>query len=85
MKNRITKNSKHHGFWAFNFSILHSLSQKSCWMVVVSILLQLLSWASSNKGNQSEKRETTISNLPTYATCAPGPISYANEKDVDAP
>jgi hypothetical protein len=50
MKNRITKNSKHHGFWVFNFSILHSPSpQKSCWIVVVFIPLQLLSWASSGE------------------------------------
>jgi hypothetical protein len=42
MKNRVTENSKHHGFWAFKFSILHSPSQKSYWIVVVSILLQLL-------------------------------------------
>jgi hypothetical protein len=85
MKNRITENSKHHGFWAFNFSILHILSQNSCYIIVVSILLQLLSWVSSDEGNQSGKWEKTISNLPTYATCAPGPVSYVNEKDVDVP
>ena len=31
------------------------------------------------------KWEKTISNLPTYAPCAPGPVSYVNEKDVDVP
>jgi hypothetical protein len=42
MKNRITKISKHGGFWAFNFSILHNPSQKSYRIVVVSVILQLL-------------------------------------------
>jgi hypothetical protein len=49
MKNRVTKNCKDYGFWAFKFSILHSPSQKFYWIVVVSILLHLLSWAM--KGN----------------------------------
>ena len=30
-----------------------------------------------------EKLEKAISNLSTYATCAPGPVSYVNEKDVE--
>jgi hypothetical protein len=32
-----------------------------------------------------ENVEKTISNLPTYATCARDLVSYVNEKDVDAP
>jgi hypothetical protein len=35
------------------------------------------------KETRVEKWEKTISNLPTYATCAPRPVSYVNEKDVD--
>jgi hypothetical protein len=85
MKNRIIKYSKHHGFWVFNFSILHSPSQKPCWIAVVSILLQLLSWASSYEGNQVGKWEKTISNLPTYAICAHVLVSYVNEKDINVP
>jgi hypothetical protein len=54
-------------------------------IIVVSILLQLFSWASSDEGNQSGKMGKTISNLPTYVTCAPSPVSYVNEKDVDVP
>jgi hypothetical protein len=42
-------------FGMFNFSILHSPSQKSCWIVMVSTLFHLLSWASSDEGNQSGK------------------------------
>jgi hypothetical protein len=30
MKNRINKNSKHHGFWVFNFYILNSLASQIC-------------------------------------------------------
>jgi hypothetical protein len=37
------------------------------------------------KESRVKKWEKTISNLPTYATCAPGLVSYVNEKDVDAP
>jgi hypothetical protein len=32
-----------------------------------------------------EKMGETISNLPTYTTCAPGLVSYVNEKDVGVP
>jgi hypothetical protein len=73
MKNRITKNSKHHGFWVFNFFILHNPSQKSCWIIVVSILLQLSSWASSYEGNQSGKMgENHIQppNICNLCTCS---------------
>jgi hypothetical protein len=37
------------------------------------------------KETRVKKWEKTISNLATYATCAPGPVSYVNEKDVDVP
>lgn len=33
------------------------------------------------KEKHTEKWEKAISNLSTYATCAPGPISYVNEKE----
>lgn len=35
------------------------------------------------KETRMEKWEKAISNLSTYATCAPGPVSYVNEKDVE--
>ncbi|KAK3156313.1 hypothetical protein QOZ80_2AG0105530 [Eleusine coracana subsp. coracana] len=35
------------------------------------------------KETRVEKWEKAISNLSTYATCAPGPVSYVNEKDVE--
>jgi hypothetical protein len=37
------------------------------------------------KETRVEKWEKTISNLPTYATCALVLVSYVNEKDVDVP
>ncbi|CAO2037601.1 unnamed protein product [Urochloa humidicola] len=36
------------------------------------------------KETRVEKWEKAISNLSTYATCAPGPVSYVNEKDVES-
>ena len=41
-------------FGVFNFSILHNPSQKSCWIVMVSILFHLLSWASFRERNQAK-------------------------------
>ncbi|KAF6164574.1 hypothetical protein GIB67_025400 [Kingdonia uniflora] len=35
------------------------------------------------KETRVEKWEKAISNLSTYATCAPGPISYVNEKETE--
>ncbi|XP_073015452.1 uncharacterized protein [Primulina eburnea] len=35
------------------------------------------------KETRSEKWEKAISNLSTYAECAPGPISYVNEKEAE--
>ena len=35
------------------------------------------------KETRVEKWEKAISNLSTYATCAPGPVSYVNEKEVE--
>lgn len=35
------------------------------------------------KEKRAEKWEKAISNLSTYATCAPGPISYVNEKEAE--
>ncbi|WVZ77421.1 hypothetical protein U9M48_025286 [Paspalum notatum var. saurae] len=35
------------------------------------------------KETRVEKWEQAISNLSAYATCAPGPVSYVNEKDVE--
>ncbi|VAI56998.1 unnamed protein product [Triticum turgidum subsp. durum] len=35
------------------------------------------------KETRMEKWEKAISNLSTYATCAPGPVSYVNEKEVE--
>ncbi|XWS20405.1 hypothetical protein CRYUN_Cryun31cG0098300 [Craigia yunnanensis] len=32
---------------------------------------------------RAEKWEKAIANLSTFATCAPGPVSYVNEKDAD--
>ncbi|KAK9282492.1 hypothetical protein L1049_005411 [Liquidambar formosana] len=32
---------------------------------------------------RSEKWEKAITNLSTYATCAPGPVSYVNEKEAE--
>jgi hypothetical protein len=82
MKNRITKNFKHHDFWAFNFSILHIASQKFCWTVVVFILLRLLPWASSDEETRVKKWEKIISNLSTYATCVPADyINLTSDSD----
>jgi hypothetical protein len=39
----------------------------------------------SRRKPQWKKWEKTISNLPTYATCASSLVSYVNEKDVDVP
>ena len=36
------------------------------------------------KETRVEKWDKAISNLSTYATCAPGPVSYVNEKDVES-
>jgi hypothetical protein len=86
MKNRITKNSKHHSVWAFNslYFIAHHRS------------LAGSLWSPSSYScchGQALTKETKVKNgrkpYPTseyiYATCAPGPVSYANEKDVDVP
>ncbi|CAM0946239.1 unnamed protein product [Alopecurus aequalis] len=35
------------------------------------------------KETRVEKWEKAIANLSTYATCAPGPVSYVNEKEVE--
>lgn len=35
------------------------------------------------KETKVDKWEKAISNLSTYATCAPGPVSYVNEKEVE--
>ncbi|KAL6888288.1 hypothetical protein ACP4OV_009314 [Aristida adscensionis] len=35
------------------------------------------------KETRVEKWEKAISNLSTYATCAPGPVSYVNEKEAE--
>lgn len=35
------------------------------------------------KETRTEKWEKAITNLSTYATCAPGPVSYVNEKEAD--
>lgn len=35
------------------------------------------------KETRPEKWEKAISNLSTYATCAPGPVSYVNEKETE--
>lgn len=35
------------------------------------------------KETRVEKWDRAISNLSTYATCAPGPVSYVNEKEVE--
>ena len=32
---------------------------------------------------RAEKWEKAITNLSTYATCAPGPVSYVNEKEAE--
>jgi hypothetical protein len=37
------------------------------------------------KETRAKKWEKTISNLPTYATCALGLVLYVNEKDIDIP
>ncbi|XP_057967131.1 uncharacterized protein LOC131157185 [Malania oleifera] len=36
------------------------------------------------KEMRAEKWERAITNLSTYATCAPGPVSYANEKEAES-
>lgn len=35
------------------------------------------------KETRTEKWEKAINNLSTYATCAPGPVSYVNEKEAE--
>lgn len=35
------------------------------------------------KETRAEKWEKAITNLSTYATCAPGPVSYVNEKEAE--
>jgi hypothetical protein len=85
MKNRITKKSKHHGFGRVS-SLYFTTRRRS---------LAGSSWSpysyncchgqALTKETIVEKWEKTISNLPTYATCASSLVSYVNEKDVDVP
>ena len=35
------------------------------------------------KETRAEKWEKAITNLSTFATCAPGPVSYVNEKEAE--
>ena len=32
---------------------------------------------------RAEKWEKAVTNLSTFATCAPGPVSYVNEKEAE--